>query len=127
MPHPLLHLMATRPHLLLEHAEAYAELASAEAESVTASFKRSAILNAAGFVGLLVAVLLIGVALLLLALTPMSEMHWPWLLWVVPLPPLVMALACLVGARTSAPDAAFSNLRRQLKADMAMLKEVNAP
>ncbi len=127
MPHPMLHLAASRPLLLLEHAQAYAELVSAEAAAATTQWKRSALLGAAALVSLLVAVVLAGVSLLLLAVVPLSQMPSPWALWAVPLPPLLLALGCTVAGRNPAAAGAFSQMRRQLKADIAMLRETTAP
>ncbi len=123
--HPLFHLIATRPQLLAEHAEAYAELVSAEMGIVSASWKRGAVLHGAALCCLVVAVVLAGVAVLLWAVIPAAQMQAPWALWAVPLPPVAMALGCLAAARASAEGNAFDALGRQVKADMAMLREVD--
>ncbi len=123
MPHPLLHLIAGRPNLLLEHLEAYADLIGAEAGHVSASWKRGALLNAVALCFVIVAVMLIGVALMLWAVVPATQMPQPWALVLVPLPPIAIALGCLMAGRTSAAGSAFENLRRQVKADMALLRE----
>ena len=46
MLHPLLRLLATRPHWLAEHAEAYAELVAAEAGAAALAVRRSVLLGA---------------------------------------------------------------------------------
>jgi hypothetical protein len=43
--HPLLHLIATRPQLLADHAEAYAELVAVEIDCMSATWTRRAPLN----------------------------------------------------------------------------------
>ena len=127
MPHPLLHLIAGRPQLLLEHLEAYGELISAEAAHASAGWKRSALLNAVALLLLLVGVLLGGVAVMLWGAIPRGQMQAPAVLLLVPIPPIVLAALCLVVARQSPVGGAFEQLRRQIKADMALLREADAP
>lgn len=127
MLHPLLHLIATQPHLLAEHAQVYAELAAVEVGEFSARWKRRALLLtvAAFFMGL--AVVLAGVALMLWAALPVSQMQAPWALLAVPLALAVVAGICLLAGRSQIDAIAFSHLRRQIKADMLMLREVAAP
>jgi len=120
MSHPLLHLIATRPQMLLEHLEAYLELVGAETGEVASAVKRSALLGALGLGCLYIGLVLAGVALLLCAVVPMEQMLAPWALWAVPLPPIVLAIGCLVAARKPAGSAAFELLRSQIKSDVAM-------
>ena len=122
--HPLFQLIATRPQLLAEHAEAYAELVSADMGIVSASWKRGALLHAGALVSLLLAAILGGVALMLWAVIPLAQMQAPWALWAVPLPLFAIALGCVVVARAPLESRAFDNLRRQVKADMGLLREV---
>ncbi len=122
MLHPLLRLIATQPQLLADHAEGYADLVAAEAGSAYAAWKRSVILNAAGLCSLGVSTVLVGVALMLWAVTPVATMQAPWALVVVPLPTLALAVWCLLAARGTDIANAFDNVRRQVKADMAMLR-----
>ncbi len=122
--HPLFNLIATRPHMLAEHAEAYAELVSAELGTASASWKRGAILNVAALSCLVLAVSLAGVALMFWAVIPLPQMQAPWALIAVPLAPLVIAAGCLLAARTPLERNPFDTLRKQVKADIAMLREV---
>lgn len=124
--HPLLHLIATRPHLLADHAEAYAELVAAEIGSVSAAWKRRAMLNAVALCCLGVAAVLAGVALMLWAVIPAAPVQALWVLIAVPLVPMVMAVWCVLAAQPQGDDGPFDNVRRQVKADMAMLREVSA-
>ena len=123
--HPLFHLIATRPQLLFEHVESYAALVGAEMGIVTTGWKRSLILNAVALCLLIVGVALTGVALMLWAVLPGAQTQAPWALIAVPLPPLVIAVACLLCARTSSEARAFDNLRRQMSEDIAMLREAD--
>ncbi len=112
--------------MLAEHAHGYAELVLAELVRAVPVWKRHALLSAVALLGLLTALLLAGVALMLWAALPDQPMQAPWLLVVVPLLPLVGALACLVALRARTERKAFDDLRLQLSADLAMLREVGA-
>lgn len=126
MIHPLLQLIATQPQLLADHAEAYAELMAAEIGDVSAIWKRRAVLNAVALCCLTAAAILAGVALMLWAVIPSGHLQVPWALIVAPLLPVAAALWCLMAARGHGERRAFENLRRQLAADMVMLREVAA-
>jgi hypothetical protein len=125
MIHPLLHLIATRPHLLAEHAEAYAELAADELARSASAWKLRIALQAVGLGLVAVSAILGGVGLMLWAVTPPAALHAMWALIVAPLAPLVVALGCL--ARAGKPiESGFGNLREQMRADLVMLREVSA-
>lgn len=123
--HPLLRLMASRPQLLTDHAEAYVELAAVEIGQVSADWTRRVALHAAGLCGLGVAAVLAGMAFMLWAALPASGMQAPWVLIVAPLLPFAGALGCLGWARARGRGVAFDALRRQLRADLAMLREAS--
>lgn len=119
----LLRLALTQPQVLAGHAEAYAELASAELGEAVGSLKRQALFAAAGLCGLAVATVLAGVAILLWAVTPPMQVHDAWALWTTPLLPALAGLACLLAARRAAQAESFAAVRRHLQADIAMLCE----
>jgi hypothetical protein len=127
MIHPLLRLAATEPHLLGDHVEAYAALVGEEVTKVSTSWATRLGLYAAALVLGAVGLVLIGVALLLVATLPASGYPAPWALVVVPLAPIVIALGCVLVARSKPIEKAFDAVKRQLNADMAMLREVSAP
>lgn len=126
MLHPLLHLIATKPQLLAEHAEGYAEMLAAQMGSVAATWKRRAVLNAVALCCLGVAAVLAGVALMLWAVIPPSDIHATWALLVGPLVPAAAAVACLAAARAGDEGSAFGALHEQLRADIVMLREAGA-
>jgi hypothetical protein len=126
MLHPLLHLVATQPQLLAAHAEAYAELVAAEIGTVSALWKRRALLNAVGLCCLGVAAVLAGVALMLWAVIPAADIQAPWALVAAPLLPVAVAVVCLMAARARGDASGFDKLRQQVKADIMMLREVSA-
>lgn len=119
-------LVTARPELLADHAEAYAELFASELGSAGNSLKRQVLLNGLAVCGLGVGVVLAGVALMLWAVLPMAQSQAPWALLVVPVLPFVMAGVCLFVASRYAKLKPFSHIRRQMAADLAMVREVGA-
>ena len=126
MIHPLFHLIATQPHLLADHVEAYAELVADELRTTTTVWKWRVILNAVALCCVAVAVMLAGVALMLWAVIPPADIHAPWALVVGPLMPLLAAVGCLLIAQTQVRRSGFENIREQLNADVSMLREAGA-
>ena len=124
--HPLFALVANRPHLLVDHAEAYSALLVAEVGRVSAEWKRRALLNAAALAGLTVATVLAGVAVMLWSALPQISTPAAWALVAVPLAPALAALYCAVTGRESSQRQAFDSLREQVQADLTMLREVAA-
>ncbi|MEX8493350.1 hypothetical protein [Sphaerotilus sp.] len=126
MAHALLHLITTRPQLLVDHAQAYAELANADLDVVTSAWKRQLRLAAMSLCGAAVATVLAGVALMLWAVIPASQIEAPWALVAAPLLPALVALWCLLAARSGGDPQAFGNLKEQVQADLLMLRQVGA-
>ncbi|MDQ2734351.1 MAG: hypothetical protein M3Y55_05030 [Pseudomonadota bacterium] len=127
MIHPLLKLIATEPQVLGDHVEAYAELVGDEVKKTSTAWAMRLGLYAAaaclGGVGLVFA----GVAVMLWASLPPSGFQASWVLVAVPVLTLAVALVCALLANRSPMENAFDNLKKQLSADMAMLREVSAP
>jgi len=124
MIHPLLRLIATRPHLLVDHAEAYAELASEEFGKTASLWKQRVVLLVVALFLIGVAAVLGGVALMLWAVIPSPDIHAPWALVAGPLVPAAVALGCLLKARQQ-PPSSFDALKRQIRADLSMVREVS--
>ncbi len=124
--HPLLHLIATQPQLLADHAEAYADLIGDEIGSASAQWKRRVALNALALCLGGAGVVLAGVALMLWGAIPPESMPAPWALVAAPALPLMAAIGCWVAGRSAPAAATFDNVRRQMRADVAMLREVSA-
>lgn len=129
MLHPLLHLLATQPHLLGNHAQAYGELVGTELSQQTQAWGKRTLLMALALCFLGVAGVLCGMACMLWALAAPQMTTPPAVLIVAPLVPTVLSLACLWAARTdNSPDKkAFAELRRQVQADMTLLREMGTP
>jgi uncharacterized membrane protein len=122
----LFRLITTQPQLLLDHAEAYSELVVEEIADVSSAWKRRALFGAIALLLAMLAVTFAGVSLLLWATAPVAQIHTPWLLWAVPITPLVLAFVCWLVAKNNARQGAFTDLRSQLKADLAMLRPTKA-
>ncbi len=122
--YPLLNLVATKPGLLADHAEGYIELVSQELAQAADSYKRSAILATVGLLCFVVALALAGVALMLWATTPAANLQAPWILVCVPLTPTVAAIACWAMSRSRSSGGHFHHLQEQLKADLAVLRQM---
>ncbi len=124
--HPILKLLVTRPGLLIDHAEGYAELFGSQVARATSAWKRRVILFAAGGVCLGVAVVLTGVAVMLCAIAVPLSSGAVWVLVLTPLLPAILGIGCLLGARSGDHAEAFGSLRQQARADLALLREVMA-
>jgi hypothetical protein len=119
-------LITTQPQLLVDHAEAYADLLATEARNISGAWKRRALLNVVALVCMIAAVIFAGVAIMLWAVVPEAQIQAPWALIITPLLPLAIAIACLLMARLPSESNAFDTLRQQVKADMVMLRQMNA-
>lgn len=127
MLHPLLHLIATKPQVLADHAQAYAELAAVEVGEFSAAWRRRAAFFAAAAFFIALAVVLAGVALMLWSVLPVAQMQAPWALAAVPGGLGAIGAACLVAGRAQNQGSAFATLRQQFKTDLLMLREVATP
>lgn len=126
MIHPLLHLIATRPQLLADHAEAYAELIGEELSKARAQLKWRVLLTAVGLCMVVIGLVLAGVGTMLWAVVPVENMRAPWVLLAAPCIPLIVAAWCLLTARQVSETSAFDSVRKQVQADLAMLRQVSA-
>ncbi|WP_173123529.1 phage holin family protein [Pseudaquabacterium terrae] len=126
MVHPMLKLLATQPELLAEHVAAYAELASAEASEAAQGLRQRTLLGGLAALLALLGLIFSGVAALLLAALPLREMPLPWVLLAVPAVPLIAALGCWLRMRTKPSTPKFVQLRQQVAADTALLREALA-
>lgn len=127
MIHPLLRLIVTEPQLLGDHVEAYADLVGDEVKKMGSAWALRIGLYALALCLLGVGLVFVGVALMLWASVPQGSIAMPWLLVAVPVVTLAAAAACALVARGKRIDSAFDNVKQQLNADMAMLREVSAP
>ncbi len=119
MAHPLLHVVATQPELLVTHAQGYAALAADEWRGWAALWRRRAWLTAATVVCAALAAVLCGVAVLLWVVTPHMPAGLTWVLWAVPAVPLVPALWCAALLRATADVQPWQAVQAQLALDVA--------
>lgn len=122
MLHPIFSVLIHRPELIMDHVAGYAALVRDEASSVGVEFAQRAVAWGVAIVGLLVFLILLGVALMLGAMH--EQFHWA--LVVVPGVPLVLAVAAFALARRPLPEKAFNELRAQLDADAEALRTLGA-
>ncbi len=124
MIHPLLRLAATQPHLIGDHVENYAALVGEEVSKVSTAWLTRIALYIGALVLFLVGLVLVGVAVMLRATVPDTDYSAGWALIVVPLTPFVLGAVCVVVARAKPIEDAFATVKKQIHADMAMLREV---
>lgn len=121
---PLLQLAASQPQMLAEHAGAWGQLLAAECAPAAQAWRRKLGWQLAAGVTALLGLGLAGVACMLWAVAPPANPLRLALLWGTPALPLLVAVFCAWQARRCSQDAAHSalaRLRRQWRADMALL------
>jgi len=126
MIHPLFRLIASEPQMLASHVEAYSELVAEEVGAVTSQWKKRAALHAVSLVCGIVALVMVGVALMLWAVVPVENMRAPWMLLAAPAIPVVLAVWSHFAAKAPVAEHGFKTIREQLAADAAMLRSVSA-
>lgn len=122
----VLHLITQRPHLLLEHVDAYSDLFAQEMTYATRTWVFRTILGAISVLLLCGALILAGVGFMLWAVMPPEQIHTPWLLWATPIVPLLVSLACAQMVKRHLQNRVFSDIRLQIKGDLALLRESSA-
>lgn len=123
MFHPLIRLLASKPHLVAHHLGGYVELASAQAQEVASALQSRLVWSAAAITGFSAGALLTGVALLIAAAVPLEGMPAPWLLVAVPAAPLLLGVVCWLQARQRPVAWSLDIMREQLAADAALLSD----
>jgi hypothetical protein len=121
MLHPLLRLALVRPDLLADHASAYAELAVGHVRDVVADWQLRLVGWALLAAGVMLCVAFGGVALMLHG--SVAAPPTPWLLWAVPLAPLLLALfGAWLARRRAAPSRSTISVADQFEADLTVLR-----
>lgn len=124
MFHPLIRLLASKPHLVAQHLGGYVDLAAAQAQEAARVLQTRLVWSAGAVAALCTGALLGGVALLLVAAVPVDSMPAPWLLLAAPGAPLLIGLLCWLQSRQQAVAWSLEPMRSQLQADVALLAEV---
>lgn len=114
-----------KPQTLVDRAKAYGELILNElSESKTLWYKRTR-LQAIGAGGLGLFAILAGTGVMLWAVTPVVQTQTLWVLVAVPLPFLVVGIACLVAAGQQKRPVVLEQTRERFMADVEVFKETN--
>jgi len=122
----LLKLIVKQPSLLLNHAQAYADLAVDETHRLLHRWRTRAMLYGASFVCLCLGLVLGGVALMLWSVLPVIAEQSGWVLLVLPLLCEVLAVACFLAARGRPDGRAFAIMQEQLQLDVLALREARS-
>lgn len=122
MLHPIFSVLVKRPELVIDHVAGYAALVQEEASSVSGEVAKRAIAWAAVGVGVLVFLVLAGVAVML----GVMQDRFHWILVVAPAVPLLLSGAAWTIARQRLPAKAFTELKAQLDADAQTLRALGA-
>jgi peptidoglycan/LPS O-acetylase OafA/YrhL len=120
--HPIFSVLLRRPDLLLAHLAGYADLMRQESQVTGAWLVRRAIAWAIAILAFVVFLMLAGVAAMMAALQ--HDFHWMLLL--APGLALVLAIGACGWARRKPPQAALSELRAQLQADVDTLRSLGS-
>ncbi len=124
-----LDMAVARPELLVDHADAWAQFLAAEWTPAWRAQQRRITWWVLGVLSGGLGLVLAAVALMLAAVTPASQLAlWPtqWVLWLVPLLPLVLSLACVLAARRRQGEGSWSRVSRQWAADRALWQQAAA-
>lgn len=118
---PLLKIAFRSPGLLVDHVDAYMDLAERDLHDWRNRLTQRLLLWAVSGAGLLLAVMFAGVALMIWAAT--DRMHW--LLWLVPVLPAMLSLGAGVAASNLGNrQGMLANLSQQFHKDKLMIKEL---
>lgn len=127
MIHPIFRVLARQPHLLADHAQAYAALVSEQIGEAATSMKQRAVLMVIAGVLLFLGVIFLGVAFMLWGASQDDSMRAPWALFVGPLVPIAAGVACFLAAKGKAMVSPLDKVREQMSADISMLREAGTP
>lgn len=122
MVHPtIFSVLITRPELVVDHVAGYAALVQEEASSVGLQVARRALAWGVAVLGLIVFLVLLGVAVMLGAI---HGFHWSLVL--TPAVALTVSGLAWNVARQKLPAKAFTELKAQLDADAQALRTIGA-
>ena len=122
MLHPIFSVLISKPELVMEHASGYAALMREEASSVGKEMAKRAVAWGVTLFGLLVFLILAGVAVMLAAVQ--ERFYWSFV--VVPGIALAISVLAFLEARKPLPEKAFTELKAQLDADAQALRAIGA-
>ena len=121
MKHPVLKVFAEHPELMTEHVRAYVDMFSADLGTVWKSAARRMMLNLLAAMGLLLALIFAGVAVMLGVVLPLATSDVRFL-WMVPACPLLLTGLCLV-MRSPVELKGLKQTRQDLIADIERISK----
>lgn len=121
--HPIFSTAVARPDLVVDHLSAYVALASQEAAATGRDLKVKVVALAVAGVAALLFVLFAGIA----AMLGFVHGQFHWALVLVPGAALLIALGAMLASRRPTPAERFAELRRQLAADIGVLRGAGDP
>lgn len=116
--HPIFSTAVARPDLVVDHLSAYVALASEEAAATGRDIKIRAIAWVVAGIAALLFLLFAGIATMLGFVH--GQFHWALVL--VPGVALLVALGAVLASRRPSPGERFAELRRQVAADIGLLR-----
>ncbi len=123
MTHPALLILAKKPEILADHAEAYADLIAESLKSTVSDWKRRAVCEIAVAFCILLFFIFAGMAAMLWGISVGINNHGLWLLLGVPILPLLIALGLWqFASKFSYGTHALTVVKQQLRADLAVLR-----
>jgi len=123
--HPFYSTLLTQPGLLVEHLDAYVDLAKAEADSWGSALTSRWILRIVVAICAMLAMVLAAIAAMLAGAIDGASMPHAWVLLAVPAVPALVALGAWWRLRSLASAPAFAMLRAQLATDLAIMKSAD--
>ncbi|PUE33914.1 hypothetical protein [Limnohabitans sp. Jir72] len=120
----LLKLLVLPPELLKAHAQGYADLAGQAWAQHLCTLKNRFVLYSLGLLGLLLSLILGGVALLLWCALPQIDNHHAWVLLALPLILLALSGLCWAWARSLRTRPMLDEIREQIQLDILAIQEV---
>jgi uncharacterized membrane protein YqjE len=121
MLHPFVSTLIRRPHLVIDHLAAYADLIREEASEAGTDLLQRVVAWVLVLVCAIVFLILAGVALMMGAL--MNQFHWA--LVAVPAFVLLLMVAAVVKARKPVLQTHFSEVRAQVDRDAQALRSAS--
>jgi hypothetical protein len=124
--HPVLRLFTAQPQLALDHAGFYFDWLDSEVTRISAQWRWRLILFAVAIASVGAALVLAGVAVMLIVIPMELSPSAGWVLVVTPLFPLLLALACAAAMKPKPQEGIVDQLKEQIREDILMFRESSA-
>lgn len=124
--HPVLRLFTAQPQLALDHVGFYYDWLDSEVTRISAQWRSRLILFAVAIASFGAALVLAGVAVMLIVIPMDWNPSAGWVLVVTPLCPLLLALACAAAMKPKPHQGIVDQLIEQIHEDILMFRESSA-